>query len=215
MNSQAISTRNLRSGRGSRAVGALTLLIGLYAGICSAQDNSTGTATTPISKEPIFLSDLHINGIVQNTTGTWVNSSAIEYNLDAFGELNRNSLAAERNFIQVDVNDDFSERDSMFMRSWGVYEPAYPWETGCSSPQSPTVVDCTADFYNQYGIRELWFKHRQGPLQLFIGRQIVTWGESLAFRVGDQINPQDLSWAFGFSNLEQSRLPLWMFHPNP
>jgi hypothetical protein len=41
----------------------------------------------------------------------------------------------------------------------------------------------------------------------------VTWGESLAFRVGDQINPQDLSWAFGFSNLEQSRVPLWMIHP--
>ena len=72
---------------------------------------------------------------------------------------------------------------------------------------------CTADFYNQYGIREMWFKHRWGPLQFFVGKQIVTWGESLAFRVGDQINTQDLSWAFGFSNLEQSRIPLWMIHP--
>ncbi|MGH7838942.1 MAG: hypothetical protein ACREQC_14115, partial [Candidatus Binataceae bacterium] len=45
------------------------------------------------------------------------------------------------------------------------------------------------------------------------GRQIVTWGESIAFRVGDVVNPQDLSWNFGFANLEQSRLPLWMLHP--
>jgi hypothetical protein len=48
---------------------------------------------------------------------------------------------------------------------------------------------------------------------LFLGHQIVTWGESIAFRVGDVINPQDLSWNFGFANLEQSRLPLWMVHP--
>ena len=50
-------------------------------------------------------------------------------------------------------------------------------------------------------------------MQLFVGRQIVTWGESLSFRVGDQINPVDTSWAFGFANLEQSRIPLWMLHP--
>ena len=59
----------------------------------------------------------------------------------------------------------------------------------------------------------MWFKHRWGPLQFFVGKQIVTWGESLAFRVGDQINPQDTSYAFGFSNLETSRVPLWMLHP--
>jgi len=47
---------------------------------------------------------------------------------------------------------------------------------------------------------------------VFLGRQIVTWGESIAFRVGDVINPQDLSWNFAFANLEQSRLPLWMVH---
>jgi hypothetical protein len=52
-----------------------------------------------------------------------------------------------------------------------------------------------------------------GPLTLFMGRQIVTWGESLAFRIGDVINPQDFTWNFGFANLEQSRMPLWMVHP--
>jgi hypothetical protein len=41
----------------------------------------------------------------------------------------------------------------------------------------------------------------------------VTWGESLAFRIADVVNPQDLSWNFGFANLEQSRIPQYMIHP--
>ena len=69
------------------------------------------------------------------------------------------------------------------------------------------------DFYDQYNVRDAYWKNTTGPLTLFVGRQIVTWGESLAFRVGDVINPQDFTWNFGFSNLEQSRLPLWMVHP--
>jgi len=53
-----------------------------------------------------------------------------------------------------------------------------------------------------------------GPLQFFLGRQIVTWGESIfGYRVGDQINPRDTSWNFGFANPEQSYMPLWMVHP--
>ena len=60
----------------------------------------------------------------------------------------------------------------------------------------------------------MWFKHRFGPLQFFLGRQIVTWGESIfGFRIGDQINPRDISWNFGFANPEQSYMPLWMIHP--
>ena len=70
-----------------------------------------------------------------------------------------------------------------------------------------------SDYYNQYNVRDAYWKNVKGPLTLFMGRQIVTWGESLAFRVGDVINPQDFTWNFGFSNLEQSRLPLWMVHP--
>jgi len=201
------------------AAAALAVSIGFCAGVCSAQYGGAAATTTTTSNEPAFIKNLHITGFVQNTSATWVNSGAMEYNIDRWGKLNRNSLAAERNLIQVDINDDFTENDSMFMRLWGVYEPSYPWETGCLSPNPfgaprfAVTMDCNSDFYNQYGIRELWFKHRWGPLQFFVGRQIVTWGESLAFRVGDQINPQDLSWAFGFANLEQSRNPLWMIHP--
>ena len=58
-----------------------------------------------------------------------------------------------------------------------------------------------SDYYNQYNVRDAYWKNVTGPLTLFAGRQIVTWGESLAFRVGDVINPQDFTWSFGFNNL--------------
>ena len=104
---------------------AQTPLVGGY----STSANASPPAQTPTtSSEPAFLKNLHITGFVQNTTSTWLNSNAIEYNKDHFGNQNKNSLAAERNLIQVDVNDDFTENDSMFLRAWGVYEPSYPWE---------------------------------------------------------------------------------------
>jgi hypothetical protein len=69
------------------------------------------------------------------------------------------------------------------------------------------------DFYNQYTVRDAWWETKLGPLSLYLGNQIVVWGQSIAFRVGDVINPQDTNWNFGFSNLEQSRTPQWMIHP--
>ena len=153
-----------------------------------------------------MLKSLSLSGFLQTTSATWIDSQAIEYNPS------KNSLAAQRQLLQIDVNDDLTPNDSVFLRMWGVYEPSYPYENACGDPNFE-LVHCNSDFYNDYGIREFWLGHRLGPLQIFIGRQIVTWGESLAFRVTDQINPQDFSYTFGFANLESSRLPLWMIHP--
>jgi hypothetical protein len=68
-------------------------------------------------------------------------------------------------------------------------------------------------FYNNYQVRDAWWENKTGPLTTFVGNQIVVWGQSLAFRVGDVINPADTCWAFGFANLEQSREAQWMVHP--
>ena len=206
--------------------GALALaLVATWAGVARAQSPDT-------SSQPAFIKNLHITGFAQNTSATWIESNNIagsygsttRGNSDIWGTRSENSLAAERQLVQIDVNDDFTENDSMFMRSWFAYEPSYPWEVHCLGAgaywagaitgQSAAATHCNSDFYNVYGIRELWFKHRFGPLQFFLGRQIVTWGESIfGFRVGDQINPRDVSWSFGFSNPEQSYMPLWMIHP--
>jgi hypothetical protein len=153
-----------------------------------------------VSETPGPFQGLSISGFVSNNTGMWVNSSGVRYNKS------KNSLAIERSWIQADINYIISGNNRFFIRGWGVYEPAYPFEYNAG-------LKDTADYYNTYVVRDAYWKNITGPLTLFVGRQIVTWGESLAFRVGDVINPQDFSWNFGFANLEQSRLPLWMVHP--
>ena len=80
-----------RVGLGIAGAAAIILLLGLLGGVCYAQTGGGGST----SNEPAFIKNLHITGFVQNTTSTWLNSNAIEYNKDRFGNQNKNSLAAE------------------------------------------------------------------------------------------------------------------------
>jgi hypothetical protein len=173
--------------------------------------------TTPFldaTRLPEWLKGLSISGFLQNTSGTWVNASGLTNFGRAAGEHHgANSLAVERNLLQLDVNYLSSGDNSGFLRFWGVYEPPYPWEAHNIAGPDLVYDKSQSSFYNRYDVRDAYWKHVSGLLTLFLGHQIVTWGESLAFRVGDVVNPQDLSWNFGFANLEQSRLPLWMVHP--
>lgn len=156
-----------------------------------------------------WLQGLSITGFYSNTTGMWANSSNLRglQNLDRSDGFNvsdsKNSLAVERNWIQLDFNYKLDATNQFFLRWWGVYEPSYDYESRSA----------LGELYNQYTVRDAWWKNKTGPLTLFLGRQIVIWGESVAFRIGDVVNPQDFEWNFGFANLEQSRLPLFMVHP--
>jgi hypothetical protein len=160
------------------------------------------------------LSGLSISGLLSNTSGMWVNSSALRnFGRQAGEHHGANSLSVERNWIQIDFNYVLNGSNKFFLRFWGVYEPPYPWEANNILSAQQVYDRNQSQFYNQYTVRDAFWKNTSGPLTLLLGRQIVTWGESISFRVGDVINPQDLSWNFGFANLEQSRLPLWMVHP--
>jgi len=44
---------------------------------------------------------------------------------------------------------------------------------------------------HNYQVRDAWWENKWGPLTTFVGNQIVVWGQSLAFRVGDIVNPAD------------------------
>jgi hypothetical protein len=167
-----------------------------------------------VSQSPRWLRGLSVTGYAQTTSGIWVNSSSLTKFGRSSGEHHgANSLAVERNLLQLDTNYFLNGDNSWFLRFWGVYEPPYPWEAHNIAGPDLIYDKSQSDFYNRYDIRDAYWKNNTGPVTLFAGRQIVTWGESIAFRVGDVINPQDLSWNFGFANLEQSRLPLWMLHP--
>ncbi len=161
-----------------------------------------------------WLSGLSLSGFIQNTSGMWVNSSALtNFGRQAGEHHGANSLAVERELMQLDANYLLNADSYFFVRFWLVYEPPYPWEAHNIAGPNLNYDRSQSQIYNRYDVRDAYWKLTTGPLTLFVGRQIVTWGESIAFRVGDVINPQDLSWNFGFANLEQSRMPLWMLHP--
>jgi hypothetical protein len=171
-------------------------------------------ALLDVRKSGGWASGLSVSGFLQNTTGMWVDSSGLTDFGRAAGEHHgANSLSVERNLLQLDFNYLLNGDNKFFLRFWGVYEPPYPWEAGTITGPTGLYDRSQSEFYNRYDIRDAFWTTTNGPLTLFLGRQIVTWGESIAFRVGDVVNPQDLSWNFGFANLEQSRLPLWMVHP--
>jgi hypothetical protein len=171
----------------------------------------------PSGPENGWFSGLHISGFLSQTFGMWQNPPALRDFTPS-----RNNLAVARTLLQVDENYRLNENNTFFMREWFVYEPPYSFDSANNSAYAAgSLVAGNAaslghfmnDFYNQYTVRDAWWENKWGPLTTFIGNQIVVWGQSLAFRVGDVINPQDTTWAFGFANLEQSRIPQWMVHP--
>jgi len=171
-------------------------------------------AAPPPGGEQSWLGGLHISGYGSQTFGMWQNPTALkEYTRS------RNNLAVARSLLQVDENYRLSESNTFFMREWFVYEPPYSFDSANNTTYGAASVNHSSfghylnGYYNNYQVRDAWWENKTGPLTTFIGNQIVVWGQSLAFRVGDVINPADTCWAFGFANLEQSRNPLWMVHP--
>jgi hypothetical protein len=163
---------------------------------------STLPADGTAKAENGWLSGLHVSGFLSQTFGMWQNSQGLK----GF-TTSRNSLATSRTWLQVDENYRLNENNNFFMREWFVYEPPYAFNSANGFGKYAN------EFYNQYNIRDAWWENKTGPLTTYVGNQIVVWGQSLAFRVGDIVNPQDTTWAFGFANLEQSRIPQWMIHP--
>jgi len=186
-----------------------------------------------VASEAGWLSRFHVTGYLSEQFGMWQNPSALRSFTPS-----RNNLAVARTTLQVDENFQLDENNSFFMREWFTYDPPYSWNTANAKLYSRaqscvfTAGICdklvngggfsvgphsyghfTNDALNQYDVRDAWWQNKWGPLTTFIGNQIVIWGQSLAFRVGDVINPNDTAWAFGFANLEQSRKPQWMVHP--
>ena len=169
---------------------------------------------------------LHVTGYLSQVFGMWLNPSATRSLTSA-----RNNLSTSRTTLQVDVNFQANENNSFFSRTWFTYDPPYSWNSANNylyshaNPKKPhanagasvgpaSYGHFTNDALNQPGVpRDFWWQTKMGPLTVFTGQQIVVWGQSISFRVGDVVNPSDTAWAFGFANLEQSRKPQWMVHP--
>jgi hypothetical protein len=168
----------------------------------AAPSNSVLADSSGGSPESSWFQGFHVSGFLSQTFGMWQNPENLRQYTKA-----RNSLAVSRTWVQVDENYRLSENNNFFMREWFVYEPPYSWNSANADGKYGN------GFYNQYTVRDAWWENKTGPVTTYVGNQIVVWGQSLAFRVGDVINPVDTTWAFGFANLEQSRIPQWMVHP--
>ena len=79
------------------------------------------TPLIDVSEEPGWQG-LSVSGFINSTTGMWVDSTAIRY------QKSKNSLAAERNWLQLDINYILNGNNRFFIRGWVVYEPAYRFE---------------------------------------------------------------------------------------
>ena len=185
-----------------------------------------------------LLSGLHVSGYASQTFGMWQNPSTLRE-----WTRSRNNLATSRTLLQIDENYRLNENNTFFAREWFVYEPPYAFNSASNfvqasitnqfrsaacaanhaacptTPQTgaPLTAPSSGHYFNElannYSVRDFWWENKTGPLTTFVGNQIVVWGQSLAFRVGDVVNPSDISWNFGFANLEQSRNAQWMIHP--
>ena len=206
---------------------AILLVCGLsatqgWAGDASALSSDSLSVNTPAntllpqtqSSESGWLSGLHVSGYAAQTFGMWQNPTALKDYTPS-----RNNLSVARTLLQVDENYRLNDSNNFFMREWFVYEPPYSFNSannaayGAATPFHSSFGSKMNGYYNTYEVRDAWWENKTGPLTTFVGNQIVVWGQSLAFRVGDVVNPTDTCWAFGFANLEQSRVPQWMLHP--
>lgn len=147
---------------------------------------------------PVMALDLGgdwvVDGFLRNNTGVWTENWDYAYNNDP--------LATCRNWFRINLNGSMTRSLDLKAELLAVYETEYSRERGAGVP---------ANSYNSFDFRELRIGWRPIPGQeIYLGRQIVNWGEAISARVGDVINPQDKRFDLGFTNLEDSRIPIWM-----
>jgi hypothetical protein len=193
----------------------------------------------PPGEEQSWLSGLRISGYASQTFGMWQNPTNLKAYTRSRNNLAvaRSLLQVDENYRLNENNTFFMREWFVYEPPYSFNSAGNPfWSAGTrvagATPGRPSAnpfcvsADClrTAPngnsfghfmngFYNNYQVRDAWWENKTGPLTTFIGNQLVVWGQSLAFRVGDVINPADTCWAFGFANLEQSREAQWMVHP--
>ncbi|HEX4211388.1 MAG TPA: hypothetical protein VHY56_13410, partial [Candidatus Binataceae bacterium] len=200
-----LSAAVVLAGEVSNSTDSLNVM-GATAGVLPQASSSTG--------ESSLLAGLHISGYASQTFGMWQDPPALRDYTPS-----RNNLAVSRTLLQVDENYELGDANNFFAREWFVYEPPYSFNSAnngawsAASPNKSSFGHFMNGYYNNYQVRDAWWENKTGPLTTYIGNQIVVWGQSVAFRVGDVVNPTDTCWAFGFANLEQSRVPQWMLHP--
>lgn len=151
-------------------------------------------------------------GFIANTTGLAVGEGSPQFNTS-------NRFIMNRFTIQPEFNVNFSQQVKFFISWRFVAEPRYSAETKSrrATVQPPgTGGSLPVDFYSEYkgvpweAVADFF---PTDTLQLRIGRQFISWGETDGQRLLDVINPQDLTFsppaAPNLFNLDETRVPQW------
>jgi hypothetical protein len=94
---------------------------------------------------------------------------------------------------------------------YGRQLPKYPNEfLRANNFQYITQINFAEKQVNQISLFEWYFNITKGPLFIRIGRQNLSWGETDAFRLLDQINPLDNFFGGFLVPLDERRVPLSM-----
>lgn len=160
-----------------------------------------------------FLKDkVSFGGFVENTTGLSISHGDRHFNTS-------NRFIMNRFTVQPEFNVNVAEELKLFLSWKFVAEPRYSAET---KSREATVQPAGSggplpvDFYSEYkgvpweAVADIAPTDR---LQVRIGRQFISWGETDGQRLLDVINPQNLTFAppaaVNLFNLDETRVPQW------
>jgi len=160
------------------------------------------TALIPFQAEAVSMryGGWELDGFLRNNTGVWTENWDYAENNDP--------LATCRNWFRLNLNGRITGKLKLKAEVLAIYEPEYSREHHGTEGDGTPIA---ANEYNYFDFRELRLDWRPAMgHDIRIGRQIVNWGESISARVGDVINPMDNRFDLGFTNLEDTRIPIWM-----
>jgi hypothetical protein len=136
------------------------------------------------------------------------------FNESDFGGSNDN-MATARQQVRFNLNGQATSNLAIRAELLAAWEPDYPHDKGIGAyghDAGYIVGEPGANYYSSLDWRELTLEYKpKYEHTIRFGRQIINWGEAISGRVVDQCNPVDSRYLLGFTNLEETYMPLWMF----
>ncbi|HXG52569.1 MAG TPA: DUF1302 family protein [candidate division Zixibacteria bacterium] len=164
--------------------------------------------------EKFFREKVSFGGFIENMTGLSVSHGDRHFNTS-------NRFIMNRFTIQPEFNIELTAWSKFFISWRFVKEPRYSAEAKSREksvsyfPSAP-VKPLPNTFYDEYSPKPWEAVLDVSPtdrLQIRIGRQFISWGETDGLRLLDVINPQDLTFsppaAPNLFNLDETRIPSW------
>jgi hypothetical protein len=172
----------------------------------------------PAAARDLLDGRLHLYGFVESRAGAWTEKDPTRPILipGITRQPDHHGLAVWRSTLQLEADLRMTEWAELHSVVRLAYEPRYEVDQYANDGSEFGEWKLPRGEYNEPHspsqiFREAWLRADVAPSQtLRIGRQIVNWGESLAFRVADVINPNDGRYSLFFLDPEETRIPQWM-----